>query len=268
MDENHQDKTRSKLIAIEDKLWLPPLSPKDQEQVDQLRKTQKKQKKAANKWRWGFSDKTGWDWLQLLLQLLTALALPIALFLAAQWFSTQQSQASALASERQHQTDLQIAADQQRETTLQTYLDEMSDLLLNHNLRKSKSGDEVSQVARERTLTTLRRLDADRNRVVLQFLQDEQLIGVENPVISLSAISRAGADLSGVDLNHADLSGVDLSGVDLSGANLSGADLHWVTLSGADLSSANLIGAQVTQAQLQEAKSLQGTIMPNGSKHP
>ncbi|HAE84050.1 MAG TPA: hypothetical protein DCK85_11725, partial [Ktedonobacter sp.] len=36
----------------------------------------------------------------------------------------------------------------------------------------------------------------------------------------------------------------------------------------ADLSDANLRGAKVTQAQLNKAKSLQGTVMPNGSKHP
>jgi hypothetical protein len=59
MDENYQDKTRSELIAAENKIWLPPLSSKEQERVDQLRKKQKRQKKAANKWKWGFSDKMG-----------------------------------------------------------------------------------------------------------------------------------------------------------------------------------------------------------------
>ena len=38
MDENRQNKTESKPIATEDKLWLPPLSPKDQEKLDRLRK--------------------------------------------------------------------------------------------------------------------------------------------------------------------------------------------------------------------------------------
>ena len=40
------------------------------------------------------STKTSRDWLQIFIQLLTALALPITLFLGAQWFASQQNQAS------------------------------------------------------------------------------------------------------------------------------------------------------------------------------
>ena len=259
MDENHQVKAGSNLTAIEGKLSLPPLSSKDQKEVDRL---QKKGMEAGNKWRWGFSDKTGWDWLQILLQLLTALALPVALFLAAQWFSAQQSQASALASDKQHRTDLQIAQDQQRETTLKTYLDDMSDLLLNHNLHKSKPGDEVSQVARERTLTTLRRLDANRNGIVLQFLQDAQLISGKNAVIDFLNADLSNDDLRGVNLRGANLRGADLSFANLSGADLRGADLSFsfANPSGADLSFANLSGANLYDAIL-ERTHLRGAFL-------
>lgn len=90
-----------------------------------------------------------------------------------------------------------VAWVQEQEATLKTYLDDMSDLLLNHNLRNSKPGDEVRQIARERTLTALRRLKADRNKIILQFLQDARLISMNNAVI----------DLSGADLSDAILSG-------------------------------------------------------------
>src|SRR6266487_3565845 len=211
MDENHQDKTRSKLIAIEDKLWVPPLSPKDQNKLKHLHK-----KSFAE--RMGFAGKSPWDLIQLLL-------IPLVLAGVGFWFSAQQNQTSLQVNERQHQADLQIAAtryandqqlaaDQQRETTLKTYLDDMSNLLLNNKLLESKPGDAVRQVARERTLTTLRRLEANRNRIVVQFLQDTHLIGGKNAVI-----------------------------------NLGDADLS---------------RAKVTQAQLNEAKSLKGTIMPDG----
>lgn len=102
----------------------------------------------------------------LLSQVLGAIAIPfvvtvLGLYLTQQ-ITLQQARLSDAASKQQHQTDLQIAEDnrrndlkiaddQQRETTLKTYLDDMPDLLLNHNLRKSKPGDAVSQVARERT---------------------------------------------------------------------------------------------------------------------
>jgi hypothetical protein len=89
----------------------------------------------------------------------------------------------------------------QEETTLQTYIDNIQDLLLNHKLLQSKSTDDVAIIARVRTLTTLRSLKADRNRIVLRFLQDAHLIGIKDAVINLS-----GTDLSGVFLNGADLS--------------------------------------------------------------
>ncbi len=159
-------------MATENTLWLPPLSPKDQEKLNH---DQHNQRKAIIK-ETGFSGKTLWDWLQLLI-------IPIMLAGGGFWFSLQQSDISAQASQRQHDSDMQVALDQQREATLKTYLDDMSDLLLNHHLRTSKPGDEVREVARERTLTTLRRLDASRNQIVLQFLQDAHLIGVKNAVV-------------------------------------------------------------------------------------
>ncbi len=116
-------------MATENPLWLPPLSPKDQEKLNH---DQHNQRKAIIK-ETGFSGKTLWDWLQLLI-------IPLMLAGGGFWFSLQQSDISAQASNRQHdsdqkiavanrQNDMQIALDQQRETTLKTYLDDMSDLL-------------------------------------------------------------------------------------------------------------------------------------------
>ena len=175
------------------------------------------------------------------------------------YFTQQITQQQTQASERQHQTDLQIAQDQGRETTLKTYLDDMSNLLLNNKLLESKPGDAVRRVARERTITALRRLQAERNGIVLQFLQGADLIGKKNAVIDLSD----GADLSGDDLRGVFLGGVNLSGAHLSGANLTGADL-----SQANLSEADLHYAVVSQEQLAQTKSLQGATMPDDSVHP
>ncbi len=49
MDENHQDKSGSKQIATETKLWLPPLSLIDQEKRDRLQKEQDEQKQSQSK---------------------------------------------------------------------------------------------------------------------------------------------------------------------------------------------------------------------------
>ncbi|SRR5216683_2269359 len=165
-----------------------------QKRLDDIRKANI----ARSKWpKWtGFSGKTGWDWMQVLLQLLGVVAIPLAIAIGTAYFSFQQNQ-----------TSMQLADDQQQEATLKSYLDDISDLLLNHNLRNSKPGDEVRQVARERTLTTIRRLKADRNKIVLQFLQDAHLLGLNDAVIDLSV-----ADLSYDDLGDANLSGVNLNG--------------------------------------------------------
>ena len=122
-------------------------------------------------------------------------------------------------------------------------------------------------------------------------LREVILSGVYLPSIDLSGSDLRGADLSRADLSEADLGGTilrdanlrdaklwnaDLSAADLRGAMLSGADLHGADLSGgadfsgADLSNANLKTATgITTEELEkQAKSLQGAIMPDGSKHP
>jgi uncharacterized protein YjbI with pentapeptide repeats len=115
----------------------------------------------------------------------------------------------------------------------------------------------------------------------------------------LSKVNLSGANLKNADLRDADLSGAHLRmakeedqdvipgehsdeldkamkkpatvtlekllETDLTGADLSGADLSGADLSGADLSGA--VG--ITNEKLeQQAKSLKGAIMPDGSKHP
>ena len=86
---------------------------------------------------------------------------------------------------------------------------------------------------------------------------------------NLTGVNLSGANLSEINLSGANLSGVNLSDIDLSTINLSNANLSNTNLSRADLRGADLSGAKgVTDAQLGEAKSLEGAIMPNGSKHP
>jgi uncharacterized protein YjbI with pentapeptide repeats len=223
-------------------------------------------------WKWGFSDKTGWDWLQMLIQLLAALAIPIAIAVGTQWFSYQQSQISEANSAQQHLFDQQAALDQQREATLKTYLDDMANLLLSNKLRESQPRDEVRNVARARTLTALRRLDPNRKGALLRFLYESDLITWHNltsaplpnadafPLVSLDKADLSEADLSGVFMANADLHNTDLSNADLSNsvlpyANLSQSTMHKVNLSGAvlhgdDLTKVDLNGANLSGALL------------------
>jgi len=319
-------------MATENNLWLPPLSPKDQKKLNQLRSNGKKSASVLT----GFAGRTLWDWLQFLGVLAIPFVVAGATLFFTQQITQQQAQLSIAANERQHQTDIQIAQNQQQEATLQTYLDRMSDLLLNNNLCESKPEDEVRNVAQARTLTALAQLDGVRKGPVISFLYHAQLINSPKsasdhqiPIISLKnadlrdillngmwvetgdlycsgsligshtgSSQLSGVDLSGsnlrnasftcVDLRNANLSGVwlinaYLTGVDLGHANLTNAalgeadlssaylvdaDLSHANLKGTDLSYANLAGATVTNQQLNEARSLKGATMPDGSTHP
>src|SRR5260370_403023 len=285
-------------MLTEDKLWLPPLSPRDQKRLASFRR---------KKWKWlGSSDKTLWNWLQLL----GVLAIPMVLVLGTLWFSAQQRQMSDAMMKNQHDTALAIsqqqrdtaraiAEDQQREATLNTYLDRMSELLLNQNLHDPK----VRELARARTVTALRSLDPFRKGVLVQFQYESGLISNAHPVVDLTGADLSNADLSRATLSNANLSGAYLSGATLSGANLSNADLTHAflfeatvttanlsnanlsdanlseakltdadltgaTLTGANLTDALLRGARIVNGQLADVRSLKGAILPDGSTHP
>jgi type II secretory pathway pseudopilin PulG len=177
---------------------------------------------------------------------------------------------------RQHDLEAQrakaareVAQQQARQEALQTYLGDMGKLILRDTspLREADPKDEVSRLARAKTLTVLLGLDAQSKTILLQFLAEEQLVQcVEGSVENReSIISLAGADLSGVYL----LRDADLFNADLRDAKLSSADLSVAYLSEANLTYADLKDARgVTGEQLEEqAKTLERATMPNGQKY-
>jgi hypothetical protein len=150
----------------------------------------------------GFSDRTLWDWIQFF----AVLALPIIVAAGTLYYTQQITLQQTQASERQHQTDLQIVVDQQREDVLVNYQKDVSDLMLNYHLASSKEFDAVRLIARAKTLTTLRKLDPDRKRLLIQFLE--------------------GASLSGADLSKANLKGTNTTVQQLAEAkSLKGATM-------------------------------------------
>jgi Pentapeptide repeats (8 copies) len=112
-------------------------------------------------------------------------------------------------------------------------------------LQLARPGDKWSAVVRAQTLSVLQGLEPDRKGILLQFLYESGLIQTGRTVISLV-------------------------GANLFRANLSGAYLHYASLRGANLKGADLSWAQgITPEELeQQAASLEGAIMPDGSKHP
>jgi len=200
-------------------------------------------------------SKTLWDWLSLLI-------VPGVLSLGAIWFTSRQNH------------DREIALENQHEVGLQAYIDSMSELLLKENLRRSRPGDEVRNIALVRTVTTFSRLDRDRKGRVLHFLYESKLIMKSDKIVDLNFADLRNANLVQFDKNDADLSGTDLRNANLSGANLSGTNLSRAKLQGANLSKVDLSGANLKDASgvnvkklEKKAKSLVDAIMPDGSIH-
>src|SRR5215210_6238810 len=203
--------------------------------------------------RWGFRGMTVRNWLELLV-------VPLVLLGIGLLFQIQQSEVE----ERRLEAEQHIEEQRAQDEALQTYLEQMGQMLLDEDrpLLQSKVGDEVQLLARARTVTILRRLDSARNRDILQFLREAQLVPSNKYHIQEHIVRLDNSNLSNADLSDANLSEADLSYDTLSSANLQGANL-----SDANLTGANLSNAKVSSEQLAETKSLEGATMPNGQKY-
>ena len=205
--------------------------------------------------------KTLWDWLELLI---IPVVLAVVAFILQHSESTMERKAAEdratierQAAEDRAKLEREIAADRQQEAALQAYLDRMAELLLSEKLREDKESKEASNVARVRTLTVLRELNAARNGIVLRFLRDSELAGREDLDLFVAA-HLEGADLKGVylsdvNLQHARLDGANLQGAFFSNANLQNAILHLTNLERAHLQKVNLKGAVLRNANLESA---------------
>lgn len=204
--------------------------------------------------RTGLAGKNLWEFAKLLV-------VPAVLAGSVIWFNSAQAMIGH-----------EIENNRQHESALQAYLDDMTLLLLDNELRTSALNAEVRNIARMRTLTVLRGLDAERKGLLLELLQDSNLINksrivngmdreetrvADNSIISLRRADLSKSVLTEAILNEINLSEANLSEANLSGANLFRADLSFANLSLADLSEANLFGVDLRSAHLNDAN-LQG----------
>jgi uncharacterized protein YjbI with pentapeptide repeats len=182
----------------------------------------------------GFEDKTTWDRLELV-------GIPVVLALGAFYLER---------SERKNEREL--AKDRQEDASLQTYFDRMSELLLKENLQTTKKKS-VRNVARTRTLSVLRGLDANRKKDLLLFLYEAKLINNKDAIIKLSGADFNCASLQDVILQEVCLDDVNMRGANLKYAYLDHASMKGAKLQGAQLHSAYLIGVELYRAELQDA---------------
>jgi uncharacterized protein YjbI with pentapeptide repeats len=192
----------------------------------------------------GFRGKTLWDFLGLLI-------VPAVLALGGWWLGNVSTQKQQEIEDQRAQAQQEIEDDRVRQTVLQSYLQDMTTLLLDKGLAKSKLDDPVREIARSSTLAAVRQLDPERKGILLQFLYESNLTGtstsIEEDGLGRMVITNVdpiiylfGADLSNANLSGASLWHTNLRGTNLIGANLIDADLSLANLSGADLTAANL----------------------------
>jgi len=213
-------------------------------------------------------DITLWDWVNLLI-------VPLAIAGIGIWFNNQQRAGETESAQRRADDD-----------ALESYLKDMTTLLVDKKLREAQLGDDLSTVARARTLTVLNRFfHSVNNGEVLRFLYESKLIGTteDHPIVSLKGaalpmlyapkVNLQGANLQrtnmasaeipraqlqeanlqqaylGVaNLREAKLQGAELQSTDLFQVDLQGAALAGTNLQGANLREANLIGVDLSKA--------------------
>ena len=229
--------------------------------------------------RTGFAGKTLWDWLQLLI-------VPLVLALAAFALNAAQADRDRDQDVRQAAQERRVTEDRAREDALRGYLQQISDLITDHGLSSAGSrgtGLDVRTLARTLTVTTLRRLDAERKSLVVRFLLEGDLITgtttwIKSPDGRIPIdtgqpqISLAGADLRGVavprflqrrtgpnergqyEVVAATFQGADLRDADFREALLNGVSLLGADLRGADFRGANAGGADFRFACLSDAR--------------
>jgi hypothetical protein len=187
--------------------------------------------------------KTLWEWLQLLV-------IPAMLALGVYWLNQRQKQHEDRLQQAQKEREEEAAIQRAQDDALLAYLDQMSDLIVDREMRKKPDDPDLRRLAQARTLAILLGLDKDRKRRPLKLIYELSLIMKEEPILNLKNAGLDTADLSEVTLHDACLREADLRLANLSGADLKGSDLGEADLRGADLSNANLSDAVLVGANL------------------
>jgi uncharacterized protein YjbI with pentapeptide repeats len=199
-----------------------------------------------------------------------------------------------------------VEAQRAEASLLQDYLKQAQSMIVEHKdtlkydaYDPNNSEPQVNEQLRAQTLAVLGAIKTpERKRQVLRYLYDSNLIKYD-PYQPTTAVDLWNADLERANLSyypiryanlnhavlqwakldHANLYRTYLYGASLAGANfnsayLEGANLGYTDLTDADFSKADLPGADlqdasgITNEELeQQARSLKGAIMPDGSKH-
>jgi uncharacterized protein YjbI with pentapeptide repeats len=157
-----------------------------------------------------------------------------------------------LTQRRQNQALRQTAElEEQRahKDALLKYLEVVGQLLTD----PSRDDSLLSPIIRAQTMALLEALTPGHKRILLEFLYESNLIGLEKPGLSLQGANLREANLERGHLERANLAEAYLERANLEETNLEEANLEEANLVDANLSKANLRGANLKQADLSGA---------------
>jgi uncharacterized protein YjbI with pentapeptide repeats len=195
---------------------------------------------------WRLFNRSLWDWMELLF-------IPGSLLVGGFFLHRAQRQTGRQLSEQRSAAKQNLVQDQSHDSIFDSFMARMTDLLLERDLLNSPTDSSLRDLARNWTITTVRRLDGQHNSNLFRFLEESRLVPANLPAGESPVIQFDGANLSDVDLRHANLSSVNLKGAELARAKLADADFRTANLARADLREADLSRANLQEANLSQA---------------
>jgi len=188
-------------------------------------------------------SKTLWDWLDLLL-------IPLIIAVAGWYFSKTEKKSEKAREKEKNQQSIR-----------ENYLKTITSLLLEHNLKESKRGDEIRSVAKAYTTTFLINADNARKGIILQFLFESNLIS-EKPVIDLLGVNLSNSNFDKLKLINIEITGANFKNCNFRKSNLersifctsdfSGSNLSYSNLKNVDFTYCDMIGTKIIGVDLRE----------------
>ncbi|CAF5220336.1 unnamed protein product, partial [Rotaria magnacalcarata] len=156
--------------------------------------------------------------------------------------SREQRQLEEKTPNRSNEFQRQLATDRYRDELLVAYINDMATLLENSN--GSLTADKVTAtVARAKTLTVFRQLDAQRNIQIVRFLYEaEQLTEIhKNSSLDLSTAKFRDIDFRDAAINEKQLRQLSLIGIFLSNATFMGIEMEHNNFAHTQFNSVNFL---------------------------
>ncbi|MEM8862132.1 MAG: pentapeptide repeat-containing protein, partial [Chloroflexota bacterium] len=189
-------------------------------------------------------NKTLWDWLELLI-------IPLAIAS----FSLFQSKAENDKRRDQYEETKRIEIDRERQEIFEHYLTQINQLSRRDEGERTHA-DLLD--ARIQTITTITQLDARRNRLILKYLREYELLQVSDT--DSHKISLQNADFSFAELDGANFDTIYLRESVFDNASLNGATFNSSRLVGAKFNDAKLTKAHFNDAKLDAAKFIEANL--------